>query len=60
MILSDRDVKNLVRKISKQVDKDQAKKKERPKYDNAIVESGKAENQDDLDAQFAHMKRREF
>lgn len=57
-VLSDKDIQNLIKKVGKVVE--QKKKKERPSYDESIVRSDKAENQEDLDDQFKYMKRRSF
>jgi hypothetical protein len=57
--LSDKAIQQLVKKITKQVEQ-KPQNKERPSYDNAIVRSEEAENQDELDAQFKYMGRREF
>lgn len=57
-VLSDKAIEQLVKKISKKVE--QKKVKDRPKYDDALVVGEQAPNQDELDEQFKHMKRRPY
>jgi len=56
-VLSDKAIQQLIKKTQKAVAN--LPKKERH-IDDTILRSDEADNQEELDAQFAHMRRREF
>lgn len=57
-VLTDKTIKQLIQKIQKQVARQP--KKDTPTYDATLSRSEPADNQEELDAQFAFAKRREF
>jgi hypothetical protein len=62
-VLSEKDIQTLVRKIGKQVEREQALREHNRKArfkDPSVVLSGEAPNQDELNAQLKAMAKREF